>query len=157
MLRYRIDFLGDTGDVFATHELNYADDQAAISGGHKINGSFTIGTCFKIWRNGELIHSHVNAPSSSRVVPIKSGQHLSSPRAESSASRAARTRRATIWWLAASAIWIAGYLYGESLDGEMFQELGEVIPVTILPPLLLAITLWGVLRERQIANRPTAP
>jgi hypothetical protein len=35
---YRFDFLAASGDTFATHEIDYPDDQAAIAAGHEING-----------------------------------------------------------------------------------------------------------------------
>lgn len=47
-----------------------------------------------------------------------------------------RISRLGLIWVAGSAVWIAGYLYFESLDGMMFQELGHVIPLALLPPLL---------------------
>jgi len=46
----------------------------------------------------------------------------------------------TMIWFLASASWISGYLYAES-NGLMFQELGEVIPLTALPPLV-PLLLW---------------
>jgi len=49
----------------------------------------------------------------------------------------------TVAWLAASALWIAGYLYLESLDGQMLHELGEVIPMALGPPLLPPLLLAG--------------
>jgi hypothetical protein len=39
-------------------------------------------------------------------------------------------------WLALSVLWVAGVIYGESLDGLLFQELGEVIATALIPPLL---------------------
>jgi len=43
--------------VFATHEIDYANDDAAIAGGHLINRDPPIGCCcFKVWRDGELIY-----------------------------------------------------------------------------------------------------
>ena len=45
-------------------------------------------------------------------------------------------------WLIMSGLWIVGVVYGESLDGLLLQEWGEVLTTalvpTILPPLLLA-------------------
>lgn len=62
MTPYRIEFLHANGDVFAMHEIGYADDQAAIMGAHEINGSPTIGACFKVWREDHLICHHHNEP-----------------------------------------------------------------------------------------------
>jgi hypothetical protein len=39
-------------------------------------------------------------------------------------------------WLVLSVLWVTGVVYGESLDGLMFQELGEVIATALLPPLI---------------------
>jgi hypothetical protein len=48
-------------------------------------------------------------------------------------------------WLFLSALWVVGYLHAESLDGRMFEELGEVISITLLPPLLPPlIVAWAV-------------
>ena len=63
MARYRFDFLGADGEVFATHEIDYANDEAAITGGHLINGHPPIGRGFQVWRDGESIYSHDNAVS----------------------------------------------------------------------------------------------
>jgi hypothetical protein len=49
-------------------------------------------------------------------------------------------------WLLASVIWIAAVVYGESLDGLLFRELGEVIPMALLPPILPPLALAGVVR-----------
>ena len=62
MLRYRIDFLHTNGDVFAMHEIDYADDRAAIAGAHLINGFPTIGAAFKVWREDCLVYHHCNEP-----------------------------------------------------------------------------------------------
>jgi hypothetical protein len=62
MPRYRFDFLAASGATFAMHEIDYADDQAAIVAGHEINGSPSIGACFKIWRDDRLIYHHRNEP-----------------------------------------------------------------------------------------------
>jgi hypothetical protein len=62
MIRYRFVFLGDAGDLIATHEIDYDSDKAAIAGGHLINGSPPIGCCFHVWREDELIHWHYNVP-----------------------------------------------------------------------------------------------
>jgi hypothetical protein len=63
MPRYRFDFLLPTGDLLATHEIDYANDQAAVAGGHLINGCPTIGHCFQVWRDSALIHWHYNVPA----------------------------------------------------------------------------------------------
>jgi hypothetical protein len=40
---------------------------------------------------------------------------------------------------------VLAYLHGESLDGAILQELGEVIPITRLPPLSPPLVLaWTV-------------
>lgn len=59
---YRFEFLHTDGETFATHEIGYDNDAAAIAGGHLINGDPPIGCCFQIWRDGELIYSHSNSP-----------------------------------------------------------------------------------------------
>ena len=63
MPAYRFDFLRSEGDVFATHEIDYNSDEAAIAAGHAINVSPPIGAGFLVWRDGQLIHRHYNAPS----------------------------------------------------------------------------------------------
>lgn len=68
MLRYRIDFLRAGDDVFATHEIDYANDAAAIAGAHLINEPTPIGCCFQVWRNGEVIHRHHNGPPCSHCA-----------------------------------------------------------------------------------------
>ena len=60
----------------------------------------------------------------------------------------------TVAWLAASALWIAGYLYVESLDGLMLHELGEVIPMTLVPPLLPPLLLFGTVHVLASLYRP---
>ena len=60
MSRYRFDFLRSEGDVFATHEIDYDSDEAAIVGGHSINGSPPIGCCFQVWRDDQVVHWHYN-------------------------------------------------------------------------------------------------
>ena len=65
MPRYRFDFLRSQGDVFATHEIDYDSDEAAIVAAHTINGSPPIGASFRVWRDGNLVHCHHNAPRSS--------------------------------------------------------------------------------------------
>jgi hypothetical protein len=62
MLRYRIEFFDETGRIFAMHEIDYSDDQAAIAGGHEINGSPSIATCFEIWQDRRLVLRHANEP-----------------------------------------------------------------------------------------------
>jgi hypothetical protein len=62
MLQYRIDFLGDTGDVLAMHEIDYSDDRAAIASAHLINGFPSIGAGFKVWRGDRLVYHHNNGP-----------------------------------------------------------------------------------------------
>jgi len=62
---YRFDFLRANGDVFATHEIDYPDDKTAIAAGHRINAPNAIGYCFKVWRDGQLLHHHHNEPPSS--------------------------------------------------------------------------------------------
>lgn len=62
MQRYRIEFLNAASDVFAMHELYYTDDQAAIAGGHRINGSPPVGASFNVWRDDCLVHHHSNKP-----------------------------------------------------------------------------------------------
>jgi hypothetical protein len=64
MSRYRFDFLCAEGDVFATHEIDYDNDEAATAAGHTINGSPPIGDSFQVWRYGDLIHWHHNVPES---------------------------------------------------------------------------------------------
>ena len=54
--------------------------------------------------------------------------------------------RLVVVWLAASLLWVSGYLYAESLDGLMFQELGEVISLTLLPPLLPPLLFAATVR-----------
>jgi hypothetical protein len=63
MPQYRFDFLRSAGDVFATHEIDYDSDEAAIAAGHAINGSPSIGSCFQVWRGGDIIHWHYNVLS----------------------------------------------------------------------------------------------
>jgi hypothetical protein len=63
VLTYRFDFLGADGEVFATHEIDYANDEAAIAGGHLINGDPPIGRSFQIWRDGVLIYLYDNPDS----------------------------------------------------------------------------------------------
>lgn len=60
MPQYRFDFLGADGEVFATHEIDYDTDEAAIAGGHLINGDPPIGCCYQVWRGGQLIDWHRN-------------------------------------------------------------------------------------------------
>jgi hypothetical protein len=60
MHRYRFDFLRSDGGVFATHEIDYATDRAAIAGGHLINSPTPIGRSFTVWREDELNHHHEN-------------------------------------------------------------------------------------------------
>jgi hypothetical protein len=50
--------------MFATHEIDYDSDGAAIAAGHTINGSPPVGCSFQVWRDGDLIHWHHNAPQS---------------------------------------------------------------------------------------------
>jgi hypothetical protein len=57
---YRIDFLHESGQVFATHEIDYADDWAAIASAHLINGFPSIGAGFQVWRGDRLIYHHHN-------------------------------------------------------------------------------------------------
>jgi hypothetical protein len=57
-------------------------------------------------------------------------------------------------WLVASAIWVGAVIYGESLDGLLFRELGEVIPAVLLPPILPPLLLAGVVRVMASACRP---
>jgi hypothetical protein len=61
MPRYRIEFLHTGGEVFATHDIDYDDDGAAIAGGRAINGDPPIGHCFKVWQDGRLVGHHSNA------------------------------------------------------------------------------------------------
>lgn len=60
----------------------------------------------------------------------------------------------TIVWLAMSVLWIAGYLYVESLDGQMLYELGEIIPMALLPPLLPPLLLAGTVHVLAGLYRP---
>jgi hypothetical protein len=79
MPRYRFDFYHAKHDRLATHEIDYADDEAAIAGGHLINGSPTIGCCFEMWRDGQLIHRHHNAPhddGADEATASRSIEHL---------------------------------------------------------------------------------
>jgi hypothetical protein len=57
-------------------------------------------------------------------------------------------------WLVASALWIAGVVYGESLDGLMLKELGEVIPLALLPPIVPPLMLFGLVRILANMYRP---
>lgn len=59
---YRFDFYRGEGDLLATHEIDYENDQAAIEGGHLINGFPSIGCGSRVWRDGQLTHWHHNAP-----------------------------------------------------------------------------------------------
>jgi hypothetical protein len=59
---YRIDFIQSDGGRFATHELDYSCDNAAIKGAHTINGHPTIGRCFQVWEGERLVHEHSNEP-----------------------------------------------------------------------------------------------
>jgi hypothetical protein len=63
VLTYRFDLLGADGKVFATHEIDYPNDEAAIVGGHLINGDPPIGRGFQIWRDGVLIYFYDNPDS----------------------------------------------------------------------------------------------
>jgi hypothetical protein len=60
MSRYRIDFLHESGQVFATHEIDYADDWAAIASAHLINGFPSIDGRFQVWQGDRLIYHHHN-------------------------------------------------------------------------------------------------
>jgi hypothetical protein len=60
MPRYHFDFKNESGITFATHEVDYVDDHAAVEAGHLINGFPFIGCCFQIWREGRLVHWHHN-------------------------------------------------------------------------------------------------
>jgi hypothetical protein len=71
MRRYRFDFLRSGGDVFATHEIDYDSDEAAIAAGHAINGCPPIGSGFQVWRDGELIYRHCNAPPGGDEAPVR--------------------------------------------------------------------------------------
>jgi hypothetical protein len=62
MPRYRIDITFAESDRLAMHEVDYDDDQAAIQGGHAINGFPTIGAGFRVWRDDELVYWHANGP-----------------------------------------------------------------------------------------------
>jgi hypothetical protein len=57
-------------------------------------------------------------------------------------------------WLLASAIWIIAVVYGESLDGLLFRELGEVISTALLPPILPPLVLAGTVRILANVCRP---
>jgi hypothetical protein len=63
MPTYRFDFLGADGEVFAMHEIDYANDEVAVTGGLLINGDPPIGRGFQIWRDGEIIYSHESPDS----------------------------------------------------------------------------------------------
>jgi len=65
-----------------------------------------------------------------------------------------RLERLTIAWLSLSAVWVTGYLYAESLDGLMFRELREVIPMTLLPPLILGSLTTGAVHLLARLYRP---
>lgn len=62
MTSYRFDLLRAGGEVFATHEIDYDTDEAAIAGGHLINEPSPIDCCFKVWRDRELVHWQCNGP-----------------------------------------------------------------------------------------------
>ena len=47
----------------AMHEIDYANDRAAIVGTHLINGSQTIGVAFKVWREDRPVYHHRNGPA----------------------------------------------------------------------------------------------
>jgi hypothetical protein len=60
----------------------------------------------------------------------------------------------TVAWLGMSVLWIAGYLYVESLDGQMLYELGEIITMTLLPPSLPPLLLTGAVHVLAGLYRP---
>lgn len=60
MRLYRVDFFDLNDAAFATHEIAYCCDKAAIRGGHAINGSPTIGAGFRIWRDGHVVFEQHN-------------------------------------------------------------------------------------------------
>jgi hypothetical protein len=57
-------------------------------------------------------------------------------------------------WLVVSALWIAGVLFFESLDGKMGHELVEVFSTALLPPILPPLALEVVVRILAESFRP---
>ena len=58
------------------------------------------------------------------------------------------------YWPGFSALWLAGVFFFESLDGLLFKELGEVLPIALLPPLLPPLLLTALIGALANQNRP---
>ena len=60
MARYRVRFLDHGENVYATHELDHDDDEAAIAAAHRLNVLPHLGVGFEVWHDERLVHRHRN-------------------------------------------------------------------------------------------------
>ncbi len=67
---------------------------------------------------------------------------------------AGEPRAAARFWVAVSALWIAGVLFIESWDGKMGHEFLEVVTKALLPPLIPPLILAALVRVLAERFRP---
>lgn len=58
MARYLVHFLDRGDNIIATHQAEYADDEAAIEAAHRLNLLPYTSVGFDVWRGDRLVHRH---------------------------------------------------------------------------------------------------
>ena len=60
MPRYHVHFLDRDDDIIATHQAEYADDEAAMEAAHRLNLVPYMSAGFDLWHSERLVHRHRN-------------------------------------------------------------------------------------------------
>ncbi|HTW54047.1 MAG TPA: hypothetical protein VME45_19325 [Stellaceae bacterium] len=60
MARYRVHFMDHGENIYATHQVERSNDEAAVAAAHQPNVMPQLGAGFEVWEDDRLVHQHRN-------------------------------------------------------------------------------------------------